>query len=93
MTTDFSPIGTKTRNWCRPVSDLGYIAPTPIQSRVIPLMLEGHDVIGQAQTGTGKNGCFRATYYSKHGTRSARHTGSGIGSHTGIGHAGSEGGQ
>ncbi len=40
------------------VSDLGYETPTPIQSAVIPLLLAGHDVIGQAQTGTGKTAAF-----------------------------------
>jgi ATP-dependent RNA helicase DeaD len=36
----------------------GYSNPTPIQREVIPLALEGHDVIGQAQTGTGKTAAF-----------------------------------
>jgi ATP-dependent RNA helicase DeaD len=40
------------------VADLGYEAPTPIQARVIPLLLAGKDVIGQAQTGTGKTAAF-----------------------------------
>jgi ATP-dependent RNA helicase DeaD len=40
------------------VSELGYIEPTPIQSAIIPLMLGGADVIGQAQTGTGKTAAF-----------------------------------
>lgn len=40
------------------VSDLGYSEPTPIQARVIPVMLTGQDVIGQAQTGTGKTAAF-----------------------------------
>ncbi|GAB4522324.1 MAG: DEAD/DEAH box helicase [Anaerolineales bacterium] len=40
------------------VSTLGYETPTPIQAAVIPLMLAGHDVIGQAQTGTGKTAAF-----------------------------------
>ena len=40
------------------VADLGYTTPTPIQSEMIPLMLAGKDVIGQAQTGTGKTAAF-----------------------------------
>ncbi|MEM7125767.1 MAG: DEAD/DEAH box helicase [Chloroflexota bacterium] len=40
------------------VADLGYSEPTPIQMGVIPLMLSGVDVIGQAQTGTGKTAAF-----------------------------------
>ena len=40
------------------VKDAGYELPTPIQARAIPLLLEGKDVIGQAQTGTGKTAAF-----------------------------------
>jgi len=40
------------------VAELGYTTPTPIQSAMIPLMLAGKDVIGQAQTGTGKTAAF-----------------------------------
>ena len=36
----------------------GYINPTPIQAMAIPLLLEGHDIIGQAKTGTGKTAAF-----------------------------------
>lgn len=42
----------------RAVEDLGYEKPSPIQARAIPTMLEGNDVIGQAQTGTGKTAAF-----------------------------------
>ena len=38
--------------------DVGYDEPTPIQEKSIPLILEGKDVIGAAQTGTGKTGAF-----------------------------------
>ncbi len=38
--------------------DVGYETPSPIQARIIPYMLEGVDVLGQAQTGTGKTAAF-----------------------------------
>jgi ATP-dependent RNA helicase DeaD len=38
--------------------DVGYEIPSPIQARIIPHMLEGVDVLGQAQTGTGKTAAF-----------------------------------
>ncbi len=37
---------------------LGYAAPTPIQGQTIPAILEGRDVMGLAQTGTGKTAAF-----------------------------------
>lgn len=40
------------------IDDVGYEAPTPIQLKTIPLLLAGQDVIGQAQTGTGKTAAF-----------------------------------
>src|SRR6266436_2791107 len=40
------------------VHDAGYTEPTPIQIAAIPLILAGHDVIGIAQTGTGKTAAF-----------------------------------
>lgn len=40
------------------LESLGYKNPTPIQEKAIPLILEGHDVLGIAQTGTGKTAAF-----------------------------------
>lgn len=57
MTTEFTQLGLIPQLE-QTVSNLGYITPTPIQSKIIPLMLDGHDVIGQAQTGTGKTAAF-----------------------------------
>jgi len=42
----------------RAVADAGYTAPTPIQARAIPLILRGRDIMGLAQTGTGKTAAF-----------------------------------
>ncbi len=40
------------------IQALGYKAPTPIQDQAIPLILQGHDIVGLAQTGTGKTAAF-----------------------------------
>ena len=40
------------------MASLGFDSPTPIQEQSLPLMLDGHDVVGQAQTGTGKTLAF-----------------------------------
>lgn len=42
----------------RAVTDLGYESPSPIQAKTIPFLLQGRDVIGLAQTGTGKTAAF-----------------------------------
>jgi ATP-dependent RNA helicase RhlE len=42
----------------RAVKEMGYVEPTPIQEQAIPLVLQGKDVIGSAQTGTGKTAAF-----------------------------------
>ncbi len=40
------------------VREQGYETPTPIQAQAIPAVLEGHDLLGGAQTGTGKTAAF-----------------------------------
>jgi ATP-dependent RNA helicase DeaD len=57
MTIEFSELGLQPE-LVHALTDLGYIIPTPIQEKVIPLMLADHDVIAQAQTGTGKTAAF-----------------------------------
>jgi len=52
------------------VKAMGYVEPTPIQLRAIPLILAGQDVIGSAQTGTGKTAAFALPILSQLGARS-----------------------
>jgi len=47
------------------VQSLGFVEPTPVQERCIPLILQGRDVIGSAQTGTGKTAAFALPILSK----------------------------
>ena len=53
----FSDLGL-SEELLRTLEGLGYEDPTPIQEQAIPELLAGHDVIGQAQTGTGKTAAF-----------------------------------
>jgi len=57
MTTDFSSLNLRDEIM-QAITELGYAEPTPIQAGMIPLMLTGVDVLGQAQTGTGKTAAF-----------------------------------
>jgi superfamily II DNA/RNA helicase len=49
------------------LADIGYETPSPIQAQTIPLLLEGRDVLGQAQTGTGKNRRLRPAHLGAFG--------------------------
>lgn len=54
------------------VDAMGFTEPTPIQLRAIPLVMAGHDVIGSAQTGTGKTAAFALPILSLLGQHEAR---------------------
>ena len=55
------------------LESLGYEKPSPIQARTIPLLLEGRDVVGLAQTGTGKTAAFALPVLSKLAETDERH--------------------
>ena len=55
--TDFSMLGLKPR-LLKTLAEIGIDTPTPIQARAIPEVMNGRDVMGLAQTGTGKTLAF-----------------------------------
>jgi ATP-dependent RNA helicase DeaD len=60
MTTSvdsFADLGLST-TLLKTLAEIGYETPSPIQAQCIPVLLEGHDLIGMAQTGTGKTAAF-----------------------------------
>ncbi len=57
MAKSFAELGL-SESTLQALRDVGYEAPSPIQQEAIPALLEGRDVIGQAQTGTGKTAAF-----------------------------------
>ncbi|MBT9583270.1 DEAD/DEAH box helicase [bacterium] len=57
MSTPFALLGLNPQ-LVEAVHAAGYETPTPIQERAIPALLSGHDIIGQAQTGTGKTAAY-----------------------------------
>ncbi len=57
MTLTFESLGLR-QQLVQAVMELGYENATPIQERAIPALLEGRDILGQAQTGTGKTAAF-----------------------------------
>lgn len=56
----------------RAVTDMGFEEPSPIQAQAIPLQMEGLDIIGQAQTGTGKTAAFGIPLLQKIDPRSKK---------------------
>src|ERR1700704_2138755 len=57
MATSFADLGL-SESTLQALADVGYESPSRIQEQAIPALLEGRDVIGQAQTGTGKTAAF-----------------------------------
>jgi ATP-dependent RNA helicase DeaD len=55
--SDFKSLGLSSP-LIKALNHIGYETPSPIQQQCIPYLLEGHDIIGQAQTGTGKTAAF-----------------------------------
>ena len=62
--TSFDQLGLK-QSLLKVLEEVGYENPSPIQAQTIPLLLEGRDVVGQAQTGTGKTAAFALPILSK----------------------------
>ena len=55
--TTFADLGLSPST-LKALEDVGYEQPSPIQEQSIPTMLQGRDIIGQAQTGSGKTAAF-----------------------------------
>ena len=70
MDTAFTALGLDDR-LAYAVQQKGYTEPTPIQAQAIPVVLAGKDVIGSAQTGTGKTAAFSLPILQKLGTHGA----------------------
>ena len=76
--TTFSDFGLHP-NILKAVADTGYTIPTPIQAQAIPIVMDGRDVMGAAQTGTGKTAAFtlpilhRLMPYASSSASPARH--------------------
>jgi hypothetical protein len=71
MTTVFTQLNLHPQ-LVQAVEALGFTTPTPIQSALIPVMMAGHDVIGQAQTGTRQDRRVCPAYPQRAGGRPGR---------------------
>ncbi|HFD12814.1 MAG TPA: DEAD/DEAH box helicase [Crenotrichaceae bacterium] len=60
----FSDLGLN-QDILKALDDVGYETPSPIQAKMIPFVLQGRDVLGQAQTGTGKTAAFALPILSR----------------------------
>ncbi|MEO6876675.1 MAG: DEAD/DEAH box helicase, partial [Opitutaceae bacterium] len=67
MDTEFTKLGLSDE-LAFAVQEMGYVSPTPIQAQAIPVVLKGGDVIGSAQTGTGKTAAFALPIIQRLGT-------------------------
>ncbi|MFA5998781.1 MAG: DEAD/DEAH box helicase [Candidatus Babeliales bacterium] len=63
--TDFTQFKGLSPQLLESLTAMGFVTPTPIQVQAIPLALEGKDILGSAQTGTGKTGAFAIPLVSK----------------------------
>ncbi len=68
----FDSLGLKPE-LLRAVGEQGYTQPTPVQQKAIPVVLEGHDLMASAQTGTGKTAAFTLPLLHKLSERRAGH--------------------
>ncbi|MGB7485438.1 MAG: DEAD/DEAH box helicase, partial [Phormidesmis sp.] len=57
MTSSFADLGLSTVR-VNHLSKMGFEKPTAVQTQAIPQLLSGHDIVGLAQTGTGKTAAF-----------------------------------
>ena len=57
MDSNFKKLGINER-LLKSIDDLGFELPSPIQEQAIPLALEGKDIVGLSQTGSGKTAAF-----------------------------------
>ena len=64
MNNNFKNLGLSS-NVLKSIDTLGFTKPSKIQEELIPIIMDGYDVIGQAQTGTGKTLAYAASVLSK----------------------------